>query len=120
LALGGDFVLRRILGAWDALRIRRSKRSRASRRLLSRVRKFLASMINTPSRVMRLPAKRRKRRNAPTLSVGELAASNLSCTAVETLLTFCPPGPEARMKLSLISLSSIEMRDVTRIMRKTT
>ena len=32
-----------------------------------------------------------------------------SCTAVATLFTFCPPGPEARMKDISISFSSIVM-----------
>src|SRR5208283_5263587 len=38
---------------------------------------------------------------------GELRASNLSSTALATLLTFCPPGPDERTKLSTISLSSM-------------
>jgi hypothetical protein len=29
-----------------------------------------------------------------------------SCTQVEVLLTFCPPGPEERIKVSLRSLSA--------------
>ena len=33
-------------------------------------------------------------------------ASKRNCTALEILFTFCPPGPEARTKLSSISLSS--------------
>lgn len=40
---------------------------------------------------------------------GERSASNRSSTAVETLLTFCPPGPEARVNCSLNSQSSIVM-----------
>lgn len=47
---------------------------------------------------------------------GEFPTSNLSCTAVETLFTFWPPGPEARTKWSFISLSSIERDGVTVIM----
>ena len=36
---------------------------------------------------------------------GEVAASNRNSTAEETLFTFCPPGPEARIKLSVSSQS---------------
>jgi hypothetical protein len=39
--------------------------------------------------------------------LGEAMALNRSWTAVESLLTFCPPGPGERMKLSSSSLSSI-------------
>ena len=35
-------------------------------------------------------------------SDGERPTSNLSCTAVDTLLTFYPPGPEARTNTSSI------------------
>ena len=38
------------------------------------------------------------------------------CTAVATLLTFCPPGPEARTNRSSISPSSIASASVIRIM----
>src|SRR5271154_4661036 len=38
--------------------------------------------------------------------LGDPRASNRSSTALATLLTFCPPGPEERTKLSTISLSS--------------
>src|SRR5271166_2605634 len=39
--------------------------------------------------------------------LGERRASKRSSTAVATLLTFCPPGPEERTNVSTISLSSI-------------
>src|ERR1700727_3080649 len=39
--------------------------------------------------------------------LGEPRASNRSSTALATLLTFCPPGPEERTKLSTISPSSM-------------
>jgi hypothetical protein len=42
--------------------------------------------------------------------------SKRSCTAVATLLTFWPPGPEARMKESSISFSSSAMPGATLIM----
>src|SRR5215470_6609165 len=45
----------------------------------------------------------------------ECRASKRSCTADETLLTFCPPGPEARTNDSESSDSSMEMVSVIRI-----
>src|ERR1700683_5134998 len=50
-------------------------------------------------------------------SDGERPASKRSWTALETLLTFWPPGPDARMKLSSISRSSMAMAALMRIMR---
>src|ERR1700687_3615985 len=52
-------------------------------------------------------------------SEGERRASKRSWTALETLFTFCPPGPEARIKLSSSSPSFSQMRSVTRIMAAT-
>ena len=46
----------------------------------------------------------------------ELRTSKRSCTAVASLLTFCPPGPDARMKRSSISRSPMLMRSLIRIM----
>jgi hypothetical protein len=45
-------------------------------------------------------------------SEGERRASKRSCTALDTLLTFCPPGPEARTKDSSNSESSMAMLSV--------
>src|SRR5207253_3053436 len=44
----------------------------------------------------------------------EAPTSNRSSTAVETLLTFWPPGPDARTNRSEISLSSIAIVSLTR------
>ena len=52
----------------------------------------------------------------PAVRFGERAASKRKLTAVSTLLTFCPPGPEARLKLSLSSERAIDIWSVTRIM----
>lgn len=90
--------------------------SRASRRLRSWVRCRLAMMTITPSRVSRRPAKSARRALTASGNVGECLASKRSCTDVATLLTFCPPGPDAHTKLSSISASSIAMRSVIRIM----
>ncbi len=56
-------------------------------------------MTITPSLVSRLPASRISRTATSFGSDGERRTSKRSCTAVESLLTFCPPGPEARTKL---------------------
>jgi len=66
-----------------------------------------------PSRVSREPASRCNRALTSFGSDGECRTSKRSCTAVESLLTFCPPGPDERTKLSSISRSSIEMSAVT-------
>jgi len=42
-----------------------------------------------------------------TAGSDEAATSKRSSTAVDTLLTFCPPGPDARTKRSSMSRSSI-------------
>src|SRR6266481_5347814 len=55
---------------------------------------------------MRWPASRLSRAAASAASAIRLV-SKRNCAAVETLLTFCPPGPEARTKLISMSFSSI-------------
>ncbi len=70
-------------------------------------------MTMTPSCVSRPPASFISRIATSLGSDGERRASKRNCTALDTLLTFCPPGPEARTKLSSISLSSIAMDGVT-------
>src|SRR5215510_11192383 len=72
-------------------------------------------MTITPSLVSRLPAMRIKRKATSFGKDVECRASKRSCTADETLLTFCPPGPEARTNDSESSDSSMEMVSVIRI-----
>src|SRR6476620_5058899 len=72
-------------------------------------------MTITPSLVSRLPAMRINRRATSFGNAGECRASKRSCTADETLLTFCPPGPEARTNDSESSDSSMEILSVMRI-----
>ena len=55
-------------------------------------------MTMTPSLVSRLPASRISRTATSLGSDGEWRTSKRSCTADDTLLTFCPPGPEERTK----------------------
>src|SRR4051794_9337575 len=74
-------------------------------------------MTRTPSLVMRRPASVARRIRIGAERAGERAASKRSWTALATLLTFCPPGPPARMKLSSISRSSSAMREVISIIR---
>src|SRR5665213_3829807 len=64
-------------------------------------------MSRAPSCVTRRPASLRRRCFAASFSTVVAARSKRSCTAVATLLTFWPPGPEARMKASEISLCGI-------------
>src|ERR1051325_6585884 len=64
-------------------------------------------MTITPSLVRRLPASRMSRTATSLGNDGERRASKRSCTADDTLLTFCPPGPEERTKDSDSSDSSI-------------
>ena len=49
-------------------------------------------------------------------SDGDARTSKRNCTADDTLLTFCPPGPDERTKDSDSSESSMEMVSVTRCM----
>src|SRR6478609_2657249 len=59
----------------------------------------------SPLAVIRLPASALSRWNTAG-SRRSANTSSRSCTAVATLLTFCPPGPEAAMKLSSASMSA--------------
>ena len=110
-------VARRGTGRTAASWISATSRSSASARLRSWVRWLCATITSTPSLVRRLPASRISRIATSFGSEGERRTSKRSCTAVESLLTFCPPGPEERTKLSSISRSSRQMSSVMRIMR---
>src|SRR4030081_360461 len=99
-------VGRRGTGRVIAARKSSIRRSTASARLRSWVRKRCAWITITPSLVMRWPASRLSRASASAGSVSRLV-SKRSWAAVESLLTFCPPGPEARTKLISMSFSSI-------------
>ena len=114
LAALGGWVGRRGGGGVAARRISCSKRARASSRLLCWLRNRLALMTMTPPRVNRRPARRSRRARTGSGSEGERRASKRSSTAVDTLLTFCPPGPEARTNDSSISPGS---RAISLVMR---
>src|SRR5262245_14853298 len=106
-------VGRRGVGGTAARRISSTRRASASSRLRSWVRWRCAVITRTPSLVRRLPARRSSRVRTASSSDGEPRTSKRSCTAVDSLLTFCPPGPEARMNRSSSSFSSMAMRSVT-------
>src|SRR5262249_18324254 len=86
-------VARRGTGGTVASRMSATRRSSASARLRSWVRWFWAMMTSTPSLVRRLPASRIRRTAMWFGSDGERRTSKRSCTAVDSLLTFWPPGP---------------------------
>src|SRR5262249_2756118 len=67
------------------------------------------------SSVIRRPARRVSRSRTSSRKFGERRTSKRSCTALASLLTFWPPGPEARMKRSSSSSSSMLIVSVTRI-----
>src|SRR3990172_7526597 len=93
-----------------AARLTRScRRWRASARFSSRLRCRCALMTITPSRVMRWSRSARSR--ALTASGSEEAAtSKRRCTALATLLTFCPPAPVARTAVMRTSFSGTSSR----------
>jgi len=107
-------VARRGRGSARAARSKFSRRARASARFWSWLRKRLAVMTSTPAAVMRLPARRNRRARTGSGSDGDRPTSKRSCTALETLLTFWPPGPDARTNASSISEGSMTMVSLTR------
>ena len=95
------------LGAIKAARIISASLSIANSRLRACDRVSSARITIAPSFVHRRPASRFSLVFTGPLSCGERSASNRSSTAVSTLLTFCPPGPEEREKFSVSSQSSM-------------
>src|ERR1035438_9064780 len=100
---------RRVFGATSARAISSFSRARASARLASCVRCAREVMTNTPSCVARLPANARRRCRTSAGSERDWPTSKRSWTAVETLLTFWPPGPAARTKVIVRSESGMNM-----------
>ena len=108
-------VFLRGLGGAAACLTSSLRRSRASCRFCSWDRYCWASMTRIPSLVIRLPASFERRRRTVSGSDGEPATSKRSWTAVDTLLTCCPPGPDDRLARIWISLSSISIVSVIHI-----
>src|SRR5439155_24232504 len=100
---------RRVFGTTSARAISSFSRARASARLASCVRCTRDVMINTPSCVARLPANARRRCRTSSRSKRDWPTSKRNWTAVETLLTFWPPGPEARTKVIVSSESGMNI-----------
>src|SRR3954447_4846579 len=100
---------RRGFGTTSARAISSFSRARTSARLAPWVRCTREVMINTPSCVARLPANARRRCRTSAGSERDWPTSKRNWTAVETLLTFWPPGPEARTKVSASSESGINI-----------
>ena len=100
---------RRVFGTTSARAISWFSRARASARLASWVRCTREVMISTPSCVARRPANARRRCRTSAGSERDWPTSKRSWTAVETLLTFWPPGPEARTKVIVSSESGMNM-----------
>ena len=65
-----------------------------------------------------MPVRQLSETTVNRIAAGEFRTLKRSCTAVESLLTFCPPGPEERTKLSSISDSSMLIWSVMRIMMR--
>src|SRR6185437_15369951 len=91
-------VALRGLGGTATLSTRACKREMASARLYSRLRLPCALMTTTPSDVMRWSL-RANRRALMTSGKEDAVMSKRKRTAFDTLLTFCPPAPCARMAL---------------------
>jgi glyoxylase-like metal-dependent hydrolase (beta-lactamase superfamily II) len=100
-------VARRRFGRTCAFMSKSVSRARASSRLRGWLAKLWAKMTITPSWVARAPASLTSRIATSFGRLGEPRASNRSSTALATLLTFWPPGPEERTKVSTISVSSM-------------
>jgi len=96
----------RLARSVTACTIRHVRRSIASFLFFSWLRKRCALMTIDPSLLIR---RSRWLANFSLISRGKLERliSNLRCTAVDTLFTFCPPGPPARMAINSISDSGI-------------
>ena len=99
------FDVRRVLGFSAAFRMRATRRSMASWRFISWVRNRRAPIMSDPSAAIRLPAREISRSRTYSGRDGDLRTSKRSCAAVATLLTFCPPGPDARTNSKRISSS---------------
>src|SRR6218665_1845903 len=95
LALYEGLVARRTRGGRATLLTRVFRRSSAAAQFCSWLRYCRALMTTTPSCVMRV-SRRASRRCFTSSGNEEAATSQRRCIALDTLLTFCPPGPCAR------------------------
>lgn len=79
-----------------------TSRSSAAARLRACVRSREALTRKRPSRDRREARRRRMRPLSHSLIAEQLSKSNKRTTRVLTLLTFCPPGPEERVKVTSV------------------
>ena len=96
-------LARLFFGTTSARATNSSNFPRAAARFASCVRCSLAVINNTPSCVIRFPANSRNLSFTAPGNTADLPTSNRNSTAVDTLLTFWPPGPDARTNASLSS-----------------
>jgi len=96
------FVGLRRFGTCEACSMASCRRANASDLLLSRLRPPWALMTKTPSPVIRASALARSR-SFTAVGKAEAAMLKRMCTALDTLFTFWPPGPWARMALNSTS-----------------
>src|SRR5471032_2554972 len=99
-------VARRTVGSTATPSTSSCRRRKASSLLASWLRDCCAFNTTTPSLVMRW-SRRASRRSLICSGSEELTMSKRRCTALDTLLTFCPPGPCARMALNSTWLRSM-------------
>jgi hypothetical protein len=100
-------VFTRRFGATNADRTNSANRSRAISLFRAWLRVSSTNKTTAPSFVQRRPANRRSRALTAPDNAGDRAASNRNSTALDTLFTFCPPGPDDRTNCSVSSQSSI-------------
>jgi hypothetical protein len=109
------FVGRRFFGGVAARLTSATSRACAASRFCGWERWTRLSTTSTPSVVTCLPASAISR-SFTSGGRDNLPISTRNSTAVATLLTFWPPGPDARTKRSSITRSSRTMVSLTRIM----
>lgn len=112
---GGTEVFTRGFGLASDRRISSASLARAMTRFRAWLRVSETWITIAPSCVQRRPAMCLSRRFADSGREGERPASKRNSTAVATLFTFCPPGPEARTNCSVISQSPSSMSGVIHI-----
>src|SRR6185295_16731402 len=115
LSARGTFVLWRGFGRCVARSTMSTSRANASARLRSCVRWLSERITITRSSVRRRPASPASRAFTSGGNAEYPSIWNRNSTAVDTLLTFCPPGPAARTKRSSRSRSSSASVGVTGI-----
>jgi hypothetical protein len=98
-----------------AVRISAARRSAAARRFCSWLRSLRALNRILPSSTSFCPAMARSRFLAATGKLVLSGSRNRSCTALDTLFTFWPPGPDARMNFHSNSSSGMTMCGVISI-----